>query len=61
MTGAHDSVIGLKKEMALKRFLTQIPKSFEVAKGNVQLNGVLLQIDDTSGKAQHIQRLQLRL
>jgi len=60
MTGAHDSVIGLKKEMALKRFLTQIPKRFEVAKGNVQLNGALLQIDESSGKARQIQRLQLK-
>ncbi len=60
MTGAHDSVIGLKKEMIIERFLSQMPKHFEVAKANVQLNGVLLKIDEETGKAQQIQRLQLK-
>ncbi len=38
----------------------KMPKHFEVAKGDVQLNSILLQIDNKSGKAQQIQRLQLK-
>lgn len=59
MTGPRDSVIGLKKEMAIERFVTLMPVRFEVAKGQVQLNGVLVELDPNSGQAKMIQRLQL--
>lgn len=58
MTGPRDSVIGVKKELIIKKFLTQIPLRFEVAKGVGQLCGVLVEIDTFTGKAKNITRIQ---
>lgn len=58
MTGPTDSVIGRKKEDVLQRFITAVPTRFEVAKEDVQLQGVVLDIDENSGKARSIVRLQ---
>ena len=60
MTGAHESVIGIRKEDALERFLTMIPKRFGVAERDVRLQGVLLEIDETSGLATKIERVDLK-
>ena len=46
MTGAFDSVIGIRKEEAIEKFLTLLPVKFEVAKGNLRLNGVVVEIDE---------------
>jgi calcineurin-like phosphoesterase len=59
MTGPYDSVIGMKKEVAIKRFMRQIPIHFEPAEGNVHLCAVVLKIDRQTGKAQQIERLFL--
>ncbi len=61
MTGPHDSVIGRKKEQILTRFITHLPTRFEMAEEDVQLNGVILDIDEGSGKAKSIKRIQERL
>ncbi|MDD5246182.1 MAG: TIGR00282 family metallophosphoesterase [Candidatus Omnitrophica bacterium] len=61
MSGPYDSVIGRRKEDVLERFLTNIPVRFEVADSDIQLHGVVLDIDDTSGKATSILRVQQRL
>ena len=61
MTGPHDSVIGVRKEIAIKRFLTQVPIKFDPAKGDVRLCGVLLDIDEGTGKATKIERIDLPL
>jgi metallophosphoesterase (TIGR00282 family) len=61
MTGPYDSVIGRRVEDVLERFLTAIPHRFEVAEGNVQLHGVVVDIDPSSGKARGIERIQKRL
>ena len=58
MTGPHDSVIGLKKEAALTRFVKQMPAKFEVAQGDVRLCGVLIDLDEGRGKATRITRIQ---
>jgi len=60
MTGPVDSVIGMKKEVILERFLTQRPQSFKVATHNLQLQGVVLNID-SQGRCQEITRLRLAL
>jgi hypothetical protein len=57
MTGAMDSVIGMDKEKALKRFLTLIPDRSEPARDNVWLNGVIIRLDRESGKSLHIKRI----
>lgn len=59
MTGAFDSVIGVRKDEPIERFLTQIPVKFEVAKNNLRLNGVVVSVDETSGKAQSIERVAI--
>ena len=44
MCGPRDSVIGVKKELVIERFLTQLPVRFDVASGNVWLEGIMLEI-----------------
>lgn len=58
MTGPRDSVIGIKREIAIRRFLTQLPVRFEVAKGESQLNAVMIEVDPVSGKSTSIKRIQ---
>lgn len=58
MTGPRDSVIGVKKEIVLEKFLSQMPKRFEVASGLYQFNGALIYIDDETGFAKGIERIQ---
>jgi hypothetical protein len=50
MTGPHDSVIGVKAELAIKRIRTGIPVRFETAEGGVRLEGALIECDG-SGRA----------
>ena len=59
MTGAHDSVIGMKKEVALRRFLTLTPHKYELATENVRFQGVIIGIDPREGKAVSIERISL--
>lgn len=61
MTGPFDGVIGRKKEQILHRFLTQMPTKFEMAEGDIQLHGVVIDIDDKTGKADSIKRIQKKL
>ena len=58
MTGPYDGVIGRKKEQILARFLSQMPTKFEMAEGDIQLHGVVIDIDDKTGKADSIKRIQ---
>ncbi|MBI4548371.1 MAG: TIGR00282 family metallophosphoesterase [Ignavibacteriae bacterium] len=51
MTGPYDSVIGLKKEIAIRRFIHQTPYKYEMASLDVRLCGVYLQADVETGKA----------
>ncbi len=61
MTGPMDSVIGRRVEDVLERFLTGVPVRFEVAKDNIQLQGAVVDIDDNTGKAVSIVRIQKKL
>jgi metallophosphoesterase (TIGR00282 family) len=56
-TGPHDSVIGRETEPVIRRFLTNMPQRFEVAKGRVLLQGAIMEIDEHSGRAQRIERI----
>jgi hypothetical protein len=60
MTGPYDSVIGVKKELVIERFLTGMPARFEAANGDVRLCGVVVDCDDQTGRATRIERLMLR-
>ncbi len=59
MTGSFDSVIGMGKEETIHRFLTQLPAKFEVAKKDIRLNAVVIGVDETSGKAVSIERINM--
>ena len=61
MTGPLDSVIGIRKEVALERLLTQIPWKFDVATEEIMLQGVVIEIDSRTGKSKHIQRIKVPL
>jgi 2',3'-cyclic-nucleotide 2'-phosphodiesterase len=61
MCGPWESVIGVKKELVLERFLTQRHVGFEPAKRDVWLQGAIVDIDDATGKARGIVRVQERL
>lgn len=58
MTGPLDSVIGVKKEAVLEKFITQMPRKFEVAAGPYQFNAVVIDIDSQTGRAKSIKRIQ---
>ena len=60
MTGPYDSVIGNSVDAVLRRFLTSLPTRLDVAEGDVRLCGALLDIDESSGRASGIRRLELR-
>jgi len=59
MTGPYDSVIGVKKELVINRFLTNMPARFEAASGDVRLCAVVIDCDESSGKARSIKRIML--
>ncbi len=58
MTGAMDSVLGVKHELIIRKFLTHMPVRFECARANPQLHGVLVTLDAQRGHALRIERIQ---
>jgi 2',3'-cyclic-nucleotide 2'-phosphodiesterase len=61
MTGPHDSIIGVEIDAALGRFLNGMPARFETATGNPRLNAVIIEADETSGRALEIERVSYSL
>lgn len=59
MTGAFDSVIGVKKEEAILKFITQRPSKFEVAKKDIRINGAVIEVDEKTGLALGIERINV--
>jgi len=60
MTGPYESVIGMRTDRVLKRFLLQTHASFEVAKRDVRLAGAVVDVDEETGKARGIERLLIK-
>jgi metallophosphoesterase (TIGR00282 family) len=58
MTGPYDSVIGQNKEAIIERFLKSMPVRFHVAKDDVKLSSILVDVDDATGRARSIMRVQ---
>jgi len=61
MTGPADSILGMNKELVIKKFITQRPVRFEVANGPIQLQGVILEIDEDTNQVQKIKRISYLL
>lgn len=59
MTGCYDSIIGMRIEPSLKRFLHKVPERFEVETGRGTLCGVVIEIDPATGRSAGIQRIRI--
>ena len=59
MCGPHDSVLGRDVDAVFKRFLTQMPQRMEVATGKIELCGVIVDVDEDSGRGRAIERLRI--
>jgi 2',3'-cyclic-nucleotide 2'-phosphodiesterase len=59
MTGPYDSVIGVKKEIVIGKFLNNLPVRFEPATGDPRLCAVIIDCDESTGRARSIERLML--
>jgi metallophosphoesterase (TIGR00282 family) len=60
-TGCPESIIGVKTEAALARFVNARPAPFDTAKGKGLLQGAIIDVDDTTGRARSIERVQVRM
>ena len=58
MTGPKDSIIGRDYVSVMGRFITGMPSKFEIAEGNVALEGALIDVDETTGRARKITRVR---
>jgi metallophosphoesterase (TIGR00282 family) len=56
MTGSYDSVIGVDRELIIRRFLTALPARMEPATTGIELHSVIIDIDESTGKATGIRR-----
>ena len=59
MSGPYDSIIGVEKDMVLRRFLTNMPGKFEAAKNDPRMAAVVIECDAKTGRANSIKRLML--
>lgn len=60
MTGPGDGIIGMERQVIIERFLSQLPQKFKVAGQNIQLQGVVIDIE-SNGKCRDIIRIQKHL
>ena len=60
MTGPYDSVIGVKKELVIEKFLSGMPARFEAANGDVRLCAVVVECNDQTGRATSMERVMLK-
>ncbi len=58
MTGPVDSVLGVRKDIVIERFLSGLPAKFEVAAGRAELQGVVVGVDASTGKARRVERIR---
>jgi metallophosphoesterase (TIGR00282 family) len=59
MTGPHDSVIGVEVELAVRRMRTGMPVRFETARGDVRIEGAVIDCDETTGRASAIEPVRV--
>lgn len=60
MTGPYDSVIGVRKELVVDKFLSGMPARFEAATGDVRLCAVVVECDAKTGRATRMERIMLK-
>ena len=59
MTGPYDSVIGMKTEAALNRFIYQTPQKYQTANDQRHLCGLFVKVNAETGKAKEIERIMI--
>jgi hypothetical protein len=60
MTGPHDGIIGMQTAIVLERFLKGLSPKLEPCEGGIRLNGLLVEVDEETGKAARVERISLR-
>jgi 2',3'-cyclic-nucleotide 2'-phosphodiesterase len=60
MCGPYDSVLGRRKDRVVKYMTTNMPQPFDVATGDVRMCGIIAEVDDETGRALSIERLEVR-
>lgn len=60
MVGPQDSIIGMDPTIIVSKFVTQMPHRFQVAEGPIVLCGIIVDVDGKTGRATHIERVQIR-
>lgn len=59
MTGPHDGVIGMQTQIVIERFVRGLAPRFEPSEGAIQLNGLLVDVDEETGRALRVERISL--
>ncbi len=59
MTGPYESVIGVDKDIIIRRFLTALPVRMEAARHGAELHGVIIGVDETTGRATSLRRCEI--
>jgi metallophosphoesterase (TIGR00282 family) len=59
MTGPHDGVIGMRTEIVVERFLSGLSTKFEPCEGDIRLNGLIVDVDEATGRASRVERVSL--
>ena len=60
MTGAVQSVLGVKPELAIEKMKNKMPVRFELASGESKMDCVLFSVDEKNGKTFHVERIQIQ-
>jgi len=60
MTGSFDSVLGREKHQIVERFVTNMPLRFNLAQADVRMQGVLVEVDESTGRALFIKRVEYK-
>jgi calcineurin-like phosphoesterase len=61
MCGPEDSILGVRTDRVLERFIRQMPVRFEVASGPVLVHGAIVDVDAATGRATAIRRIRERV
>jgi hypothetical protein len=59
MTGSHRSVLGREVAPVLQKMIEQLPARFDVADGDIRMSGIIVTVEESTGKALGIERVQL--
>ena len=59
MTGPHDGVIGMQTQIVIERFVRGLAPRFEPSEGQIRLNGLIVDVDEETGRALRVERVSL--